>query len=170
MELPVAHVERIDPRGAAREEHVCEPSRRGAEVETDPPLRLDREMGQAEVQLHAPARDPGMLRLLDGDLGILRHSRAGLDPLVASDRNPAREDERPGPRPRFRKSALHEDDVETLLQNVTTTLRTSPPCRASAKASAARANGTRFVTRSWARTAPRSMSASASRRSRAPEE
>src|ERR1017187_9901157 len=170
MELPVAHVDGIDPRGAAREEHVREPSRRRAEVETDPPLRLDREMGQTEIQLNAPARDPRMLRLSDRDFGVFRHSRAGLDPLVAGDRNPAREDERLGPRARFRESALHEDDVETLLQKVTTTLRTSPPCSARAKASAARANGTRFVTRSWARTAPRSMSASASRRSRAPEE
>ncbi len=99
-----------------------------------------------------------MLRLSDGDLGVVRDGRAGLDPFVASDRNPAREDERLGPRPRFREPPLEENDVEALLQNVTTTLRTSPPFCASAKASGARASGTRCVTRSWARTAPRSRS------------
>src|SRR5512141_2773262 len=118
-------------------------------------------MGQAEVQLHAPARNPGMLRLRDSDLGVLGHSQAGFDPLVAGDRDPAREDERFGPGPGFREPALHEDDVETLFQKVTTTLRTSPPCRASTNASAARARGTRCVTRSLARTVPRSMSARA---------
>src|ERR1039458_133331 len=112
----------------------------------------------------------GMLRLPDGDLGVFRNGRAGLDPLVAAHRNSAREDERLGSRARFREPAIHEDDVEALLQNVTTTFRTSPPFRASAKASPARANGTRCVTRSAARTVPRSRSASASRMSAAPQE
>jgi hypothetical protein len=111
-----------------------------------------------------------MFRHPDGDLGVFRDGRPGLDPYVAAHRNSPRENERLGPRPRFRESALYEDDVETLLQNVTTTLRTSPPCCASAKASAARTSGTRCVTRSVARTAPRSSSASASLMSAAPQE
>ena len=170
MELTVADVEGVNPRRASREKHVRESARRGAEVETDPPLRLDPEMRQAEVQLHASARNPGMLGLPDFDLGVLRDRRSRFDPLAPNDRNPAREDERLGPRARFGEPALHEDDVQPLLQMVTTTFRTSPPWRASAKASAARASGTRCVTRSAARTTPRSSSASASRMSAAPQE
>ncbi len=112
-----------------------------------------------------------MLRLADGDLGRVVDGRAGLDPLFPGDGDAAGEDEGLGPRARPGQAALDEEDVEPLLlQIVTITLSTSPPRRASRNASAASASGTRCVTRPDARTTPRSMSVSASRRSRAPEE
>ena len=170
MKLPVADIERVDPRGAAREEDVREASRLRSDIGTDTPLRVDREMGQAEIQLHSPARDPRMLGLAHGDLRVVGNGRPGLDALPAHDNDPAREDEGLGAGARFRETALDENDVQPLLQNVTTTLRTSPPFRASAKASAAFSKGTRCVTRSAERTAPRARSASASRMSAAPHE
>ena len=112
-----------------------------------------------------------MLGLADGDLGGVVDGSAGLDALSPRDRDAAGEDEGFGPGARLGEAALDEEDVEPLfLQIVTITFRTSPPPRASRKASAASASGTRCVTRPAARTTPRSMSASASRRSRSVEE
>ena len=112
-----------------------------------------------------------MLGLADGDLGRVVDGRPRLDALAAGDGDAAGEDQRLGARARLGETALDEQHVEPLLlQTVTITLRTSPPRRASRNASPASARGTRWVTRSAARTTPRSMSASASRRSLAPEE
>ena len=111
-----------------------------------------------------------MLGLSDRDFGILRDRRSRLDPLFPRDGDPAREDQSLGPRARFGEPALDEDDVQALLQTVTTTFRTSPPRRASAKASAARASVLRCVTMLAALTTPRSRSVIAARMSAAPQE
>ena len=111
----------------------------------------------------APAIGLGLKRLTRG------WDNYGAGPF-AIHRDPPGKDEGLGARARLGESPFDENEVEALFQNVTTTLRTSPPLRARAKASAARASGTRCVTMPAARTTPRSMSASASRRSRAPQE
>ena len=88
------------------------PPGRGPEIEADPPGRVDPEVREPERELDAAARHPRMLRLSDRDLGGVVDRRPGLDPLLARDGDPAREDERLGARARFREAALDEEDVE----------------------------------------------------------
>ena len=59
-----------------------------------------------------------MLRLPDRDLGVVRDRRAGLDPCVPGDGDPAGEDEGLGPRTRFREPPLDEDVRARALARV----------------------------------------------------
>src|SRR5262249_17858083 len=72
MKLSVPDVERDHAGGTALEEHVGEPSRGGADVETVETGRLDMERIQGVIELLAAARDEPRAAL-DLELGVGLH-------------------------------------------------------------------------------------------------
>ena len=69
-ELAVADIDRIDPRGAARQQHVGEAAGRGADIEGDLSVDRDREMIERVSQLDAAPRDPRMIASLERERRI----------------------------------------------------------------------------------------------------
>ena len=59
--LAMADIDGVDLRGAAIEQDVGETAGRRADIETDPPGRIDAETLDAMGQLQPAARDPGMV-------------------------------------------------------------------------------------------------------------
>jgi hypothetical protein len=90
----VADVDRVDARRAALEQAVREPAGRGADVEAHAARGVDGERVERGRQLDAAARDVGMRRSGDLDLGVLRHGDARLVGAPAGDGDRAREDHR----------------------------------------------------------------------------
>src|SRR4051794_14956742 len=120
VELAVPDVERDHARGAALQQDVREPTRRGPDVEAVPPRRIDRERVQSVGELLAPAGDIRRRRR-HRQLGRLVDLFAGL--LVP--RHEAREHERLRLRPALGEPALDEQDVEPLLRHQPTTESTA---------------------------------------------
>ena len=112
-ELPVADVDRDDPRGAALEQAVGEAAGRGAEVEAIEAGHVERDGVERVRELHPAARDERRRRL-DRQLRALVDLRARL--RVAGD-EPGK-DERLGLGTALREPALDEQDVQSLLHAV----------------------------------------------------
>ena len=112
VKLAVAHVERDHARGAALEQNVAEPARRGAEVEAVEPGRIDAERVERVRELPAGPRDVRR-RLLDLERRLLVDLLAGL--LVT--RHEAGHHERLGLRPALGEPALDEEHVEPLARH-----------------------------------------------------
>ena len=112
VELPVADVDRDDPRGAALQEAVGEPAGGGPEVDAVLASRVDAECVQGMRELLAAARDESR-RPLDLERDVL----ADLLPRLGEPDHEAREHERLRLRPALGEPSLHEHDVEALLRH-----------------------------------------------------
>ena len=115
MQLPVADVDRDHTCGASLQQHVREAARRRADVDRVESPRVDAERVETVRELVAAARNVRR-PARDGEVCILVDLLAGL--VVAG--NLPGHHERLRLRARFRKPALHEDDVEALLHAVRT--------------------------------------------------
>src|SRR5438477_10678592 len=110
VQLTVTDVERDHVRGSALEQDVGEPAGGGADVETVPPGRVDRERLERVRELDPPARDVG-LSLGDRELHGLVHLLARL--LVPG--HPARQQERLGLGAALGEPALDQQDIDPFL-------------------------------------------------------
>ena len=110
MQLPVADVDGDDSGGAALEQAVREPARRGADVEAVEPGDVDSEGGERIVELVASPRDEAGAAL-DVDLRAVVDLLTRL--LVTGDE--PREHECLRLRTALRQSPLDEQHVQPLL-------------------------------------------------------
>src|SRR5262245_9975604 len=101
VQLPIAHIQRDNPRSAALQEHVGEPAGRAAGVEAVAPVRIDAERIEAVRELLAPTGDVS-LRLRHRQLGRL----VDLLPSLLVARHAARQHERLRLRAALRQTAL----------------------------------------------------------------
>ena len=102
-ELAAPDIDRVDPRGAARQQHIGKAAGRGADIERDSAGRIDREMVERVRELEAAARHPGMVAAGDGQA---RHPRQGACPAcrcAARRRDDARRGSAPAPWRGFRQ-------------------------------------------------------------------
>jgi len=69
-ELTMPDIDGVDPRAAARQQHIGEAASRGADVESRPALEVDPKMVQGVSELDPAARNPGMVVSRDGERRI----------------------------------------------------------------------------------------------------
>jgi len=72
----------------------------------------DRERIQGVRELHAAASDVGVIRREQGDLGVVRHGRAGFGHRPAADHDLGGKNQRPCPLAGGGQSALHDELIE----------------------------------------------------------
>ena len=113
MQLAAADIDREHQAGAVRQQHLGEAAGRGADVEADMILDVDRVVLQRARELDAAARHKGMrgLRLQHGVGGD--GLRRFCDRLVVGD-DEAGLDRRARPRPALEQAALDQQDVGAL--------------------------------------------------------
>ena len=114
-ELSATHVESIDTRRAALQQHVGEAAGRGPDVEADEPVRIDSERVEGGRELVAAAADVRVALLdlerregVDEIAGLAVRSR----PVPGPDAHPAGEQEGLGPRTRRGQPTVDEKLVE----------------------------------------------------------
>ena len=116
MQLPVPDVDREYHAGAVGEQDFREAAGRGADVEADVILDIDRILLQRARELDAAARDEGMRRLrlqhrVGGDrLGSLQH-------LFVVGRNEAGLDRGARASPAFEQPALDQQQIDALRED-----------------------------------------------------
>ena len=133
-ELAAAHVESVDARRAALQQHVGEAAGRRADVEADEPGRVDPERVEAGRELVAAAADVG-LGVVDLDARRRVDQVAGLAVVPGGVALPhpdlAGQHERLGAAPRLDQPALDEQLVEPDARGLRlrrgTIGRTHPP-------------------------------------------
>ena len=116
-ELPVPDVDGDDPRGAALQQAIGEAAGRRPEIEATKAAHVERERVERPRELHAAARDVGVVGAAHLDRSVVRHERAGLVDAVPADEDLSREHEGLRARPRRREPAGHEQVVEALLRH-----------------------------------------------------
>ena len=112
--LAVADIDGIDTHRAMVEQDIGEAAGRGADIEADPPGRIDAETLDAVGQLQAAARNPGMVAPAHRQRAVVRHRGARLvDPPLAVEHR-AGHDQRLGLAARVCHAAIHQQLVHAL--------------------------------------------------------
>ena len=125
-ELAVADIDGIDPRCAMVEQDIGEAAGRGADIEADPPGRIDAETLDAVGQLQAAARNPGMVAPAHRQRAVVRHRGARLvDPPLAVEHR-AGHDQRLGLAARVCHAAIHQQLVHALPRGSGSRFRHAP--------------------------------------------
>jgi len=113
MQLPAPDIDGENHAGAIGEQYFGEPAGRGADVETDVILDVDRILLQRPGKLDAAARNKGMRRLRL-QYGVSGNALGGLEDLLVIGRDQACLDRGLGPRPAFEQAALDQEQVRAL--------------------------------------------------------
>ena len=113
-QLAVADIDGIDLRGAVGQQHVGEAAGRGADIDRDRALGIEREMRERVRELQPAARDPGMILALDLERRVLRHQVAGLGDAAVGAEHLAGHDQRLGLGAGLDQAALDQQLVGAL--------------------------------------------------------
>ena len=172
VELAVADVHGVHPRGAPLQKAIGESPGRGADVEADEARGIDAEVVEGGGELDASARDVGMGRTGHGDLRRLVDARTRLGSRAPVHRDEAGEDQGLRLLPRRREPAIDEEQVEASLrlQRAITTFIDPSGSRARSNAATASAIPKRCETRSATATRRLAIADRASRVSSGPQE
>ena len=114
-ELPMAHIHRMHPRRAARQQHIREAAGGGADVEALAPLGREAEVVEAVGELHPAARDPRVVLAAQLERSALGHQVAGLVDAPLPDEDEPCHDEGLGAGAGVGEAALDEGEVGSLL-------------------------------------------------------
>ena len=114
-QLVGAAVDRIDPRRAARQQHIGKAPGRRPDIDRHRTTHVPAEMVEAMRQLDSAARHPGMIASAHVERRVGRQLLAGLVHLAVADEHQPRHDERLRPGPAFGQAAIDEHLVRTLL-------------------------------------------------------
>ncbi len=129
VQLPMADVGGIDLGRAALEQHLREAAGRGADVESDAPLRVELEGGQRRGKLLAAARDGACgARVLQRQSFAVGDFGAGLGADVVADPHMPRANEIAGARACRRQAPVHEQKIQPLSHRLKFTI-SSPATR-----------------------------------------
>ena len=116
VDLPVADVERDDPRRAASEKHVGESAGGRTDVERLSPVDTDVKCVERVGELHPAAADVRVIGCGEADVGVGIHLRARFRLGLSVDADLSGQDQRARPLARRREAAFDNQLIQTNAQ------------------------------------------------------